>query len=384
MSSGEVAVYGATGRLGREVARRLAERGTAVRLGARDQGRLETAARELGLDARAVAVALDDTRGLGTWLSGCRVVVNAGPTGGDDPLVRAALDARAHYVDAAGSQPYIARLFRDYAEIAARRDVAIVPACGFDYALGDCLVRLTAADAGVAREVTVAYAIDGSDVGGNSLQFAATNAGGGEVVYESGQWHSARLEVFTRTVDFPPPFGRQAMARYGAGEIITVPRHTRTDAVTTLITARSLVPHPALVRWLPYLRPLVALVRRTPARSLLRLAAAVRTRAGGESAPPPVPRRFAIAVSIDGRDGSRWQSVVEGGDFHDVTSASLAFAARAMAAPGFPGRGVLPPALAVDPQEFFRALQDLGVTVQRACARRSERPAIDRDRAPLP
>jgi hypothetical protein len=241
--------------------------------------------------------------------------------------------------------------------------VAVVPACGFDYALGDCLARLTAAPIDHAREVTVAYAIEGADVSRNSLQFAATHAGGGEVIYESGRWQPARLEVFRRAVALPPPFGPQVMARYAAGEIITVPRHTRTDRVTALITARSLVPHPALVPLFPYLRPVVALMRRTPARHLLRLATAVRPSKPARPADVPAsPPRFAIVVEADARDGARWRGQVEGGDYHAVTVATLVFAARALASPEFAGRGVLPPSMAVDPSALFDALSPLGVT----------------------
>jgi hypothetical protein len=161
------------------------------------------------------------------------------------------------------------------------------------------------------------------------------------------------------------------MARYAAGEIVTVPRHTPTDAVTTLITTRSLVPHPALISVFPYLRPLVALARRTPARHVLGLALKLRrARIPASPAPdrhpppPPQPPRFAILVEVEGRDGAWRQGVVEGGDFHQVTVATLAFGARKLASPAFSGRGALPPAAVVDPQELLDALRTCGVAWQ--------------------
>src|SRR5687767_6836888 len=65
-------------------------------------------------------------------LTGCAVVINCAPavaTG--EPLIRAALDAGVHYVDAAGEQPFIRTVFERYGEDAAGRGVALVPALGF-------------------------------------------------------------------------------------------------------------------------------------------------------------------------------------------------------------------------------------------------------------
>jgi short subunit dehydrogenase-like uncharacterized protein len=321
--------------------------------------------------SRRVA-SLEDANGLRALLTGCRVVVNAGPTAGDPGhrLLRAALDAGVHYIDVSGSQFYIRQLFESFGEAATERGIAVVPAFGFDYALGDCLARLTARPLEPAREIAVAYAIEGSDVAANSLQFAAETAGGGEVFYEGGRWTPARQSIFRRTVAFPPPIGRQPVARYGAGEIVTIPRHTATDAVLTLITTRSLVPHPALVPWFPYLRPAVSLARRTPARHLLGLALKLR---GSRTAPPianalpaaSIPPRFAIVVEVNGREpDSRSEGVAEGGDFHAVTVAALAFGALSLASPDFSATGVLAPAQAVDPAGLFDALSPLGVRMR--------------------
>ena len=391
-TNGTIVIYGATGNLGQRVAFELIALGAKVRLGGRDTQKLRAAsadlARRTGWQGHWQAATLDDAAGLRTLLKGCRVIVNAGPTAdGGHQLIETAIDTGTHYIDAAGSQPYIHHVFEHYGPAAERRGAALVPAFGFDYALGDCLVYIVARsdlttsdhptsppiawrpDTGAtlrdmrpARQVVIGYAIEGSDVSANSLQFAAETRGGGELFYESGAWTPARLGIYRRTVDFPAPFGRQPMARYAAGEIVTVPRHTPTQAVTTLITARSLVPHPALIPIFPYLRPLVALARRTPARHLLRLALDLRSALAPATpdAPGsalPQPPRFAIVVEVDGHDGARRYGVVQGGDFHQVTVATLALGARALAAPTFNGRGALPPAAAVQPEQLLTDLR---------------------------
>jgi short subunit dehydrogenase-like uncharacterized protein len=358
-----IAVYGASGTLGRLVSRALAAHGVHLRLGGRDPHKLEAAAASLGPDVRWRAAPLNAGPALRELLESCSVVVNAGPTGsGTHELLAAALDVGVHYIDASGAQGHIREIFERYGAAAERRGVALVPAFGFDYALGDSLACLVARDHQPAREVVIAYAIEGSEVSGNSLRFAAETPGGGEVVFESGAWVTPRHEFRRRTIAFPPPIGVQAVARYGSGEIITVPRHTRTDTVTALITTRSLVPHPALIPLFPYLRPAVAVIRRTPARHLLRLAhRGGRTPTSSPEAAPR-PSRFAIVVIVEAPDGSRYRGVVEGGDFHRVTVAALSFGARTLASATFDLRGAVPPAGVCDPAAFLGYLQPLGVT----------------------
>lgn len=377
-----IVLYGASGKFGGIVLRRFAAGGVAVRVGGRDATRLAKALASMEAIPRSVA-SLDDGEGLRALLNGCRVVVNAGPTVSDpgDRLLRAALDAGVHYIDAAGSQAYIRRIFEQYSQAASDRGIAIAPAFGLDYALGDCLARLTACHAEPATDVTVAYAIEGADVGSNSLQFAAETPGGGEVFYESGRWRPASQRIFKRTITFPQPFGQQPMARYGAGEVVTVPRHTRTESVTALITTRALVPHPALVPWFPYLRPVVAYARQTPLRHLLRLVLQLRAR-GSSGATPPTSalppskaRRFAVVVEARAAGDVCWRGIAEGGDFHEVTTEILTFGAQTLASPTFAARGVLPPAAVVDPATLLDSLAPLGVTwkVERIDAMRPQR-----------
>jgi short subunit dehydrogenase-like uncharacterized protein len=364
---GRIAVYAPTGVLGQLVLNDLRARGARVRLAGRDAARLAALARSHGPDTEWVAAPLDDEAAIAEWLSGCAVVVNPAGTlaGIGETLILRAIAAGVHYVDAAGEQPFIRRVFEVHDGPARRAGVALVPAMGLDYAPGDALAAVVARGLQPAREVLVAYAISGADVGANSMQFAAQAPLGHEVFYESGRWTRARTGIFRRSVDFPPPFGRQSMARYGAGEIVTVPRHVETDAVTALITVRALVPDARLVPFFPYLRPVVTFARRTPLRHLLGVAARLK-----RSAPSPLPRpdasadmsrRFAIVVEVTARTGARARGVLEGGDFHAVTARTLAFGACRLASSEFHGHGALPPALAAAPEELFADLAHLGV-----------------------
>lgn len=161
-----------------------------------------------------------------------------------------------------------------------------------------------------------------------------------------GRWMPVPLELDRGSFEFPAPFGRRRMSRYGSGEVMTVPRHTRTREVRTLITTTSLCPHPALLPVFPVLRLVISLARRTPgARGLLRWAASMAARRGSAAAPAPAPpgtstlqapspdagRRFVVVAEASGPDGSIGRAEAFGGDFHTITAALLAHSAVTLA-----------------------------------------------------
>jgi short subunit dehydrogenase-like uncharacterized protein len=365
-SAGRIALYAPTGFLGRRVLSELRSMGAHVRLAGRDASRLAALADTYGPSAEYVTAPIDDEAALGRWLSGCAVVINPAGTlaGIGETLIGAAIAARVHYIDAAGEQPFIRRVFEVHGERARRAGVALVPAMGLDYAPGDALASIVARGLQPSRDVMVAYAIEGADVGGNSLRFAAHAPLGHEVFYEAGRWTRARTGIYRRTVGFPAPFGPQPMARYGAGEIVTVPRHVDTLGVTALINIGALVPDKRLVPFFPYLRPVVTMVRRTPLRRLLSILAARKPSPGApadDQRDDSATRRFAIVVEVTSREGKKRRGVVEGGDFHAVTARTLAFAACRLASAGSGLRGALAPSMAVGAHDLLGALADLGV-----------------------
>jgi len=355
-----IAVYGAAGFLGRLVADRLAALGVEAVLVGRNREAIERLAASRPSTRFGVAP-VDDAAALGRAFDGCPVVINCAPAEAcGEPIVRATLAARSHYVDAAGEQAHIRRLFDTFSDEAVRRGVAILPAVGFDYAIGDCLARLAASSHEPAEEVTVAYSIEGSEVSGNSAQAAATTTPGQEVVYRGQRWTRVPFELDRASFDFPAPVGRRQMSRYGSGEVITVPRHTKTRSVRTLITAQSLCPHPVLLPIFPVLRPLIGLARRTPARAILGVAARLAARSGPTT--PAVrdqPRRFMIAAEARGLDGSMGRAVAAGGDFHAITAVLLVQAAVWLN--GGHGGGVFSAASAFRPESLLETLTAHGV-----------------------
>jgi short subunit dehydrogenase-like uncharacterized protein len=244
----------------------------------------------------------------------------------------------------------IRSLFEHLGQEAERCGVALVPALGFDYAVGDCLARVAAEGREPLRELVVAYAVAGAGTAGDAASAAADRAPGEEVAYRDGKWRPVRPVVHRIAFRFPPPVGRQAMTPYGSGEAVTVPRHTRVRTVTTLMTASTWAPHPALVPLMPWLRPLAALAARTPVRRLL-------AAGGGGSEAGAASNEFTVAAVAYGEDGSVGRALARGGDFHALTARILALGARRLAADGFAGRGALSPAMAFGASSFLDELE---------------------------
>ncbi len=361
--TGVIGVYAATGRLGQVVAREIAGRGAPLVLAGRDQGRLRALAAQL---PRALArpAPADEPAALRAAAEGCDVLVNCAPPlrSLSEAVARAAVDAGADYLDAAGEQGAIRALFERLDGPARERGVAVVPACGFDYALGDCLARVAAGGLEPVDRITVAYALDSTDTRRGSLRGAVESDHAGELVYRARRWRPAPAAGVSRaTFDFPGT-GRRTVTRYGSGEILTVPRHTDVDTVESFITVEALAPHPLLAPALPYLRPLAAMALRTPLRRPLRAAVrSLQRRHGGPAGAAADPGSAFTVAAVARSGGARGCAYARGVHTQRLTAVILAEAAGRLAGGGPRRAGVLSAAAAFDPGGFLDALAAEGV-----------------------
>ena len=358
-----VVLYGASGYTGRLVAAELGRRGVEHVLSGRDLAKLERVGAEHGAPVRAVA--LDDDVGLRALLADASAVINcAGPfTLAGDALVRAAVDSGTHYVDSSGEQPFIQMVFDRHGAAAERAGVALVPAIGFDYLPGDCIARLAAEAHEPLEELVIAYDVQGFEMSRGTLRSALEIMQGGDVIYDGGDWRPVPAGVFRASFEFPEPVGRQAMSRYPSGEVITVPRHTRTRRVVSLMSTRTAVPSSVGAALMPYLQPGFQLALRTPVRGLLRQA--VRVLPEG---PPEDERRatsWTIVADARGEDGHSRRAVARGVDVYGLTALILVHAAMLLSAPDYDRAGALAPAAAFDPVAFLNFLGDHGVSWER-------------------
>jgi short subunit dehydrogenase-like uncharacterized protein len=355
-----IVLYGATGYTGRLVVEELERRGLDYVLSGRDEEKLARLAGERGAPMRVAP--MDDARALRELLADASAVIScAGPfTLAGHALVRAAVDTGTHYVDSSGEQPFIKLVFDNHGAAAERAGVALVPALGFDYAPGDCIARLTARGHEPLEELVLAYAVRGFGMSRGTMRSGLEIAKGGDVVYEDSDWRPAPFGIFRASFDFPEPIGREVMSRYPSGEVITVPRHTRTKRVVSMVTASTMAPHPALSPILPYALPPLALSLRTPLRGVLNRAIGVLP-----EGPSEAERRgaeFTIVAVARGENGSERRGVVRGVDVYGLTAVSLVHGVELMSAPGYDRAGALAPAAAYDPEAFLNYLGDHGVS----------------------
>jgi short subunit dehydrogenase-like uncharacterized protein len=361
-----IAVYGASGYTGDLVVAELRRLDLDVVLSGRRPDALAAVAAKHGLDP-AVAVrpaAADDHDALVRAFTGCGAVIAcAGPFGlYGEGVVRAAIQARAHYLDTTGEQPFIKQVIQQYGRAAGNAGVGLVSGMGFDYLPGDLLCHLTAEDAGPLSDLTIAYSIAGFGPTRGTAKSALLQLSAGEDVYVDGALRKAPIrQPLGRTFDFGGAVGVKVVARYPGGEVITVPRHVDTRQVTALITASAFAPHPRAEKAVPVLTPAIAVALRTPLRRALM--------AGIDRMPPGPPEserravRFTLVCVSTPADGSpARRGVLEGSDIYGITANTTAHGAQLMATAGYPKSGGLAPAEAYDAKAFLDVMAGHGIT----------------------
>jgi saccharopine dehydrogenase-like protein len=372
-----IAVFGATGVVGRRLCAELAGSGGPLRLVGRRRDALAEAARALpgpaaapGGAAGGVEVAeagLDDPAALAAAFAGARVVVNAaGPLRDTaEPVLAAALAAGAHYVDVGGEQAVLRALYERCESAVRRAGLVALPGAGVDPALGDLAAawaveqlaapaddpRAGDGDAGDAvrsapaarlaedrplDDIAVAYAFDDLALSAGSQRALFGAIGERALVWWRDRWEPGRAGDHRAINPGPELGGERDAVGYAGAAVITIPRHVAAQRVATYVSA---------VR-----RPVAAAALRVLAR-----AAALLPRAAGDVlAPYAAPdadyaaTRLVVVAAVR-RGFSSTQVVVHGRDLYRTTAAIAAWSARRLVERG-PG-----PIGMRAPGELFRA-----------------------------
>jgi len=332
-----MAVYGAYGYQGKLVVAELARRDIDAILIGRDPVRLASVG---AADAERRTADADDHDGLRVALRGADVVINcAGPfTVSGQPVIRAAVAAGCHYVDTAGEQHYLRKVFDTFS---SEGEVTIVPGANDDCLPSDLIAALVAPLVAPVEEVTIALDLTsgGSSPSRGTLRSALadpeTFTTGGEV-YDRGQWR-ADVPVRCHSLIFPGAPEPAAVVKFALPGVATVPRHLPANWVEGVARAE-------LVTAFGSLTP--ELIEKLP------------------EGPTPEQRRtatFVVTVDAIGVDGRRARGVVEGADPYGTTAVIAVEAAYRLAIDP-PEPGALTPAQAYDSAGFLNALVSSAVS----------------------
>ena len=231
-----ITLLGATGFTGTLIAYELKRLGCSARLAARDPAKLERLLGDLGADFETVVVDVSDPSTIPRAFEGSDVVINcAGPfTDLGVPVVAEAARRGVHYLDTTGEQDFIRRVFEEFDREARSTGAALVPACAFEYALGDAAAELAAEDLQPCDEVEIAYVIEGFGTSRGTRKSIIKAMSTEGCQYRNSSLVQSRSSEIRRKVNFPG-IGRRTASSFPAGEVIMVPRHVATQNVTTLM-----------------------------------------------------------------------------------------------------------------------------------------------------
>jgi len=358
---GRIVLYGATGYIGRLTARAMVAGGIRPVLAGRNRDRLAALAASLSQEGAAqletaVAGAAAGPGSLRELIGAGDVLVStAGPfVKVGRPVVEAAVDAGAIYLDSSGEPPFIRQVFEEFGPRAERTGAVLLTAFGYDYVPGNLAGALALQAAGpAAARVGVGYFVRGDIRRGTSAGTRASVASillapgyayrGGQIVTERTAAHVAAFEIDgTRREGFS----------IGSSEHFALPR-LRARAVgaddiplqTPFTDVGVYLGWLSGATWLAHYGTAVVepLERLAPARRALDEVARriQRSRAGprqGESI-----RADVVAVAADARGRKLASMHLTGGDPYSFTAPMLAWAAGKAAADGVQPAGALGP-----------------------------------------
>lgn len=232
-SNQTVTVYGAYGHTGRFVVSELCKRGLTPILSGRDTDKLN-AFGDTHPELEVRVASTDDPASLDSAIAGSAAVINcAGPfMDTADPVIKAALRARIHYLDVTAEQPAALAAFERFADLARDAGIVIAPAMAFYGGLGDLLATTAMGDWTAADEICIAVALDSWQPTLGTRLTGKRNSGRRFV------FSNNRLELLadpppTRAWDFPRPFGTQDVVSLPLAEIITISSHLQTPEISS-------------------------------------------------------------------------------------------------------------------------------------------------------
>jgi hypothetical protein len=344
-------LLGATGTIGRRIARTLVDAGHEVVLTGRDPRTLHELA--ASLDAPRVAVRPLDADGslaaLTAAIDDADLAVSALPVtaGVAGRALDAAVAAAVHLVDTVDVQSHLRHAFEHHDAATRGSGTVVVPGVGWRTATGDLLAAVAAERVLAPRAVHVAATVP--DPGGilraaspGTRRGIASALGAPSVAFDGGAWVDELPGEERRLAWFPRPHGPRHAANVPGLEPLSVPRHlphvrtVRSYVAVSSLGAELLQAGANLARWEPARRRLAARFDR------------------GAHPRRPTASRWAVVAEVEGEDGlaRAWAN----GHDADLATALLVTAVVSSVLDGHADAGVLPPARAGDPRALLDAV----------------------------
>jgi len=381
-----ITLFGATGYTGRLVARALARtdfpgqpQGVPLRLAGRSLDKLTRLAELLPGSPEWLVADATRPATLPSLFQGTQVLINcAGPfTDLGEPVVTQAALSGVHYLDTPNELGYVYQM-QSYDTLARKSGAGIVPACGLEVTLADCAAAVLAHLAAetqpppgagpppsgilsqplqkepVFDELAVVYDIHGRGSSIASRRSAVRALATSWLGYRDGYWCRALPGREGRRVQLPG--GPRPAISFPSSEIVTVPHHIPVRQVRTWLTASWHAP-----LWAPVLLPIFAGLARGLVGRLIEalISRLFPPRETGLRSDAP------FTIQVEARRGDTRQVLtLAGKGVYDLTAEIVAYAASRLARPGYDRAGVLPPAIALNPQALLdHAVAQWGITL---------------------
>ncbi|MGH9760343.1 MAG: saccharopine dehydrogenase family protein, partial [Blastocatellia bacterium] len=347
---GIFAAYGFTGSL---IAAELSGTGYPIRLIGRSPEKLKALAATIRGNPQLVEADVTDPAAVARALDGLKVLINcAGPfTDLGEPVLREATNRGVNYLDTTGEQSFIRLALNQYGPIAAEKGSAVIPACAFEYALGDAAAAMAAEPFGECDAITLTYNIAGFGSSRGTKKSVLRVMGLTGFTRQGGEPTEIPRSAASQVFDLPG-VGKRRGYLFSGGEVFMAPLHVSTRDLSTFMVFPG--PRP-VVRIFNSLLP--ALIR-SPLGSL-----ASKLVDRGAFGPNEVQRQateFVILCEARRNRGSR-RVVVKGRDPYGLTARIAARAAQLIETGKVENTGGLSPSMLAGHEEIVRVTSAEGV-----------------------
>ncbi|MAL96947.1 MAG: hypothetical protein CL583_00705 [Alteromonadaceae bacterium] len=229
-------IYGANGYTGELIAREAVARGMKPILAGRSRAKIERLAGELNLECRVFD--LGNPASIAEQLHGVTVVLlTAGPfSATSKPMVRACIEARAHYLDITGEIDVFEAVHRAHPD-AQRAGVVLCPGVGFDVIPTDCVAAALKEALPDATQLSLGFDTTVSLSPGTMKTTLESTPQGGRVRRE-GQIVRVPLAHDVRRIDFGR--GERLAVAVPWGDVSTAFHTTGVPNVTVYVPASRL------------------------------------------------------------------------------------------------------------------------------------------------